>query len=123
MSGLATKITHARFDEDGLLIDTTAWNERLAREIAEMNDVGILTDEHWQAIHSLRDYYFQFGVAPAMHNVCRHLGKDPHWVQDLFHSCLNAWRVAGLPNPGEEAKTYFGSAGPEDVSTTASHDG
>jgi len=24
-----------------------------------------------------------------------------------FTTCLGAWRVAGLPNPGEEAKSYL----------------
>jgi tRNA 2-thiouridine synthesizing protein E len=30
-------------------------------------------------------------------------------VNDLFGYCLVAWRVAGLPNPGEEARSYLGS--------------
>jgi len=25
----------------------------------------------------------------------------------LFPSCLAAWRIAGLPDPGEEAKAYL----------------
>jgi tRNA 2-thiouridine synthesizing protein E len=115
MNSAVTHQAQPRFDEDGLLVDTTAWNEELAREIAEHYGIGELTAAHWRAIFSLRDYYLHFGVAPAMHNLCRQLGQDPHWVQDLFQSCLNAWRVAGLPNPGEEAKAYFGSAGPEDA--------
>jgi tRNA 2-thiouridine synthesizing protein E len=44
---------------------------------------------------------------PYMSRICRimHLGK--HGVQRLFGSCREAWRIAGLPNPGEEAKTYM----------------
>jgi tRNA 2-thiouridine synthesizing protein E len=42
-----------------------------------------------------------------MSAVCHRLGKEKFWVHDLFQSCLNAWRVAGLPNPGEEAKSYL----------------
>ncbi len=99
-----------RFDEDGLLIDTAAWTEELAREIARHYDIGVLTDAHLKVIYSLRGYYVRYGVPPAMQHLCRQLGKSPHWVQDLFQSCLNAWRVAGLPNPGEEAKAYFGGA-------------
>lgn len=95
------------FDDDGLLIDAQMWNEELAREIAHQNDIGELTDDHWAIIYALRDHYEQFGVAPAMQSVCRDLGRNRFWVHDLFHTCLNAWRVAGLPNPGEEAKTYL----------------
>ena len=79
----------------------------MAQEIARQLDIAKLTDEHWEVIRALREHYAKFGVAPAMNNVCRQHGRDRHWVHDLFHSCLNAWRVAGLPNPGEEAKSYL----------------
>jgi len=58
-------------------------------------------------IHALREHYARFGVAPAMSQVCRRQHREPNWVHNLFHTCLNAWRVAGLPNPGEEAKSYL----------------
>ena len=94
-------------DEDGLLIDPAIWDESIAREIAKQLGIDELSEDHWQAIRALRQYYLEFGVAPAMNNICRSQGKDRHWVHDLFQSCLNAWRVAGLPNPGEEAKSYM----------------
>jgi tRNA 2-thiouridine synthesizing protein E len=99
-----------RFDEDGLLRNPEVWNEELAREIARREGVGELTDEHWDVIRALRGHYATYGVAPAMNSVCRRHGKGRHWVHDLFHTCLNAWRVAGLPNPGEEAKAYLSDA-------------
>jgi len=95
------------FDDDGLLIDPSAWNEELAREIARDCEVGELTPDHWDVIHVLREHYARFGVAPAMSQVCRRLEHGRHYVHDLFQTCLNAWRVAGLPNPGEEAKSYL----------------
>ena len=95
------------FDEDGLLKDPAQWSEAVAVEIARYDGIGPLTEEHWEIIRSLREYYARFGVAPAMGHICRGHGKDKHWIHDLFHTCLGAWRVAGLPNPGEEAKTYL----------------
>lgn len=95
-----------QFDEDGLLINVMDWSEQLAQEIALRNEIGPLTEAHWEVIRLLREYYLQFGVAPALHSVCRQLHSDPERVHALFHTCLNAWRVAGLPNPGEEAKAY-----------------
>jgi dissimilatory sulfite reductase related protein len=94
-------------DEDGLLRNPNEWNEDVARAIAQREDIGELTDEHWQVIRSLREHYARLGVAPAMAQICRRHGKHRHWVHDLFQTCLNAWRVAGLPNPGEEAKSYL----------------
>lgn len=96
-----------QFDEDGLLIDPELWNEALAREIAAREGVGELGEAHWRVIYTLRKHYARFGAAPAMIQVCRLHGQPRGWVHDLFHTCLNAWRVAGLPNPGEEAKTYL----------------
>ncbi len=96
-----------KFDEDGLLMDPAQWNETVAQEIARHDGIDRLTDEHWEVIHELREHYARFGVAPAMSHVCHKHGKDRQWVHDLFHTCLGAWRVAGLPNPGEEAKAYL----------------
>ena len=95
------------FDEDGLLTNPETWNEALAREIARRYELGELTAEHWEVIHTLREHFARHGVAPAMSQVCRTRHKDRTWVHDLFQTCLNAWRVAGLPNPGEEAKSYL----------------
>ncbi len=95
------------FDEDGLLNDPATWNEAAAQEIARRNEIGPLTEEHWRVIRALREHYARFGAAPAMIQICRNHGKDRQWVHDLFGTCLNAWRVAGLPNPGEEAKAYL----------------
>ncbi len=97
----------AQFDEDGLLRDPSSWNENLAQEIAHREGIGALTSEHWDVIRALRGHYASYGVAPAMNSVCRRHGKGRNWVHDLFHTCLCAWRVAGLPNPGEEAKAYL----------------
>ena len=98
---------HLEFDDDGLLKDPAQWSEAVAVEIARREGIGSLNGEHWEVIRSLRDHYTKFGVAPAMAQVCRNHGKGKNWVHDLFHTCLNAWRVAGLPNPGEEAKAYL----------------
>lgn len=95
------------FDEDGLLVNPDDWNEAVAADIAQHEGIGPLTDEHREVIHALREHHAQFGVAPSMSHVCHAHGRGRHWVHDLFHTCLGAWRVAGLPNPGEEAKAYL----------------
>ncbi len=107
MNASPASFTPSQFDDDGLLNDARSWNVELAQQIAYHHDIGTLTDDHWQIIHALREHYQRFGVAPAMQNICHDLGRGRFWIHDLFHTCLNAWRVAGLPNPGEEAKTYL----------------
>ncbi len=96
-----------QFDEYGLLKDAQAWSEPLAQVVASDIGVGRLTDAHWLIIYTLRDHYARHGVAPVMHRVCQEAGIERRRVNDLFGYCLNAWRVAGLPNPGEEATSYL----------------
>lgn len=96
-----------KLDEDGLLADPNDWDEGVARDMALSLGIGDLSGDHWYVIDALRKHYAQYGVAPAMSSICHSLGKKWDWTHDLFGTCLNAWRVAGLPNPGEEAKTYL----------------
>ena len=95
------------FDEDGFLIDPSQWNKQAAKMIAAMDDIGPLGPDHWSVIYYLREHHLTYGSLPPMAQVCRtaHLGKYAvHW---LFGGCRAAWRVAGLPNPGDEALTYM----------------
>lgn len=94
-------------DENGLMREPELWDENVAEELARMVGIDELSQDHWLIIYALRDYYKKFGVAPAMNNVCHTYKKDGVWVHNLFSTCLNAWRVAGLPDPGEEAKSYL----------------
>ena len=96
-----------KLDENGLLRNPDTWNESVARELATLDGLGELTADHWKIIHSLREYYICYSIAPPMHQICRAHGHDWQWGHDLFHTCLVAWRVAGLPDPGEEAKSYL----------------
>lgn len=95
-----------KFDEDGLIIDPSCWSEEIAEITADRLHIQ-LGAEHWVAIYALRNYFTRFGVAPPISSICRNNGKDKHWIHRLFGSCLNAWRVAGLADPGEEAKSYL----------------
>lgn len=95
-------------DTEGFISDPEAWSEDLARRIARNDGLPELTTEHWLVIHALREHYYRFGTAPpAFSHICseHHLGK--HCVENLFRSDREAWRIAGLPDPGEEAKAYM----------------
>ena len=94
-------------DEDGLLIDPENWNPSFAQDVAAKHGITPLNRDHWKIIHALRSYFGKYGVAPAMGYVCYAQNQDKLCVHDLFGTCLNAWRVSGLPNPGEEAKSYL----------------
>ncbi len=93
---------------DGFLNDPQLWTEDIATAIAHQDSLPVLTHDHWVVIHELRKHYQRFGAAlPAFSHICNlhHLGK--HCVGRLFRSEREAWRISGLPDPGEEAKAYL----------------
>lgn len=95
------------FDQDGFLIDPDKWNRALAQQIAGEDGVGELTAAHWGVIQQLRNHYLEQGaIIPALH-ACRVNHLDAGCVPEMFRSMREAWRIAGLPNPGEEAKSYM----------------
>jgi tRNA 2-thiouridine synthesizing protein E len=102
------QLQHSQFDADGFIIDPGLWNEDMAQLIARTDGIGKLTDKHWRVIHYLREHFLKNHTIPIMHHVCRVTHQNPHCVTDLFgEDTKEAWRVAGLPNPGEEAKAYM----------------
>jgi tRNA 2-thiouridine synthesizing protein E len=95
------------FDLDGFLCDMEHWNEDLARQIAAEDGLGGLDDDQLAVVRQLRETYRRTRAAPALAHVCHVSGFDPNCMTRLFPSAREAWRIAGLPNPGEEAKAYM----------------
>ncbi len=95
------------FDEDGFLEHSERWTPQWAAEIARLDGEGELGARHWDVIHLVRSRFFATGALPVMRLVCRAAGLDPRQGHELFSSCRSLWRIAGLPNPGEEAKAYM----------------
>ena len=96
-----------QFDEDGFLIDPDSWSEVTSELIAEMDGIGPLGERHWAVIRFVRDRYLRLGAIPPMRSICRSAELDKQAVKGLFGGCLQVWRIAGLPNPGEEARAYM----------------
>jgi len=100
-------IPHAWFDEDGFLAEPGIWTPKLAEDLAREAGLEELTAKHWEVIEFVRRRYFAIGALPVMRLVCRAAGLDPSQAHRLFSGCKSLWRIAGLPNPGEEAKSYM----------------
>lgn len=104
--GQAATRSSQLLDEEGFLIDAEDWNRDFSQKRAKEKGV-ILSDKHWQLIELIRDKYLRLGSLPPMRTVCRSVGLNKQALKLQFGSCLNLWKIAGLPNPGEEAKTYM----------------
>jgi len=97
----------AIFDEDGFLIDPAMWSESLADRIAQNDGLGELSELQIGLLHALRREFSKHGTVTALSHVCHLTGQSADCMQHLFPNPREAWRVAGLPNPGEEAKAYL----------------
>lgn len=94
-------------DEEGYLIDIAAWNEELADLIAKDEEIN-MTDEHWEVVNFLREYYNEYQIAPAVRvlvkAVKKKFGADKgsnKYLYELFPygPAKQACKIAGLPKP------------------------
>ncbi|NWG38398.1 MAG: TusE/DsrC/DsvC family sulfur relay protein [Hydrogenophilaceae bacterium] len=98
---------HLHFDSTGFLTDSSQWNEEIAKAIAKIDGIGPLSVTHWQIIQHLRHSWINCHSIPAVSHTCHLVGMGPHCLDELFNGPREAWRVAGLPDPGEEARAYM----------------
>lgn len=95
------------FDEDGFFPHGAAWDEDLARQIALADGLGELDECQMSIVRQLRASYVHLDAVPSLAHVCHLCGLEGDCLSARFRDAREAWRIAGLPNPGEEAKTYL----------------
>ena len=99
-------VNFSLLDDEGFLINPDDWTRAFTEQRAQQADVE-LTEQHWVLIELIRDKYLRLGSLPLMRSVCKAVGFERSALKKEFGSCLSLWKMAGLPNPGEEAKTYM----------------
>lgn len=94
-------------DEEGYLAHWDDWSAEVAEAMARDDDLA-LTDNHWEVIRFLREYYQEHEIAPRVRvlvkEMGRRLGKDKANTKYLYQLFPNgpakqACRYAGLPKP------------------------
>jgi len=88
-------------DDEGYLIDPLVWNEELADEFARQENIH-LTEDHWDAIRFMRDYYAEHQVAPDVRHVMKHLAvRLRNRIFELFPYgyVKQACKIAGMKRP------------------------
>ena len=94
-------------DEEGYITDISLWSEGLADLIAQDESIA-MTDEHWEVVNFLREYYEEYQVAPAVRvltkAIKKRLGADKGnsgYLYELFPygPAKQACKIAGLPKP------------------------
>jgi len=94
-------------DEEGYLIDLSAWNKDLAVLIAKDENIEMSPD-HWEVVNFLRQYYEDFQIAPAVRVLTKAVKKsmgpekgNSQYLYELFPygPGKQACKIAGLPKP------------------------
>ena len=94
-------------DEEGYLLNLADWTKEAAEHLAEEEKVP-LTDNHWEVINFLREYYNEYQIAPAVRVLTKAIGKqlgpdkgNSKYLYELFPygPAKQACKIAGLPKP------------------------
>lgn len=100
-------ILGAEVDEEGFLVNLGDWTKEIAEKMANDDDIE-LSDEHWDVINFLREYYEEYQIAPAVRvltkAIAKKMGKDKgnsKYLYSLFPygPGKQGCRFAGLPKP------------------------
>jgi tRNA 2-thiouridine synthesizing protein E len=88
-------------DNDGFLTEMSSWNRETAEELADRNELGPLSEDHWRIIEFVREYYHSYGEGPPIVRIGKALGLKPSRICQLFPCGIakGAYRLAGLPRP------------------------
>ena len=92
-------------DDEGYLIEPQDWNEELAGQLALQENIQ-LTEDHWDAIRFMREYYADHQIAPDARHVIKHLAKrmgaeSRNALFELFPYgyVKQACKIAGMKRP------------------------
>ena len=79
-------------DEDGFIDDFTKWTPEWVQYVKKEEGIEELSEEHWQVINVLQDYYKKNGIAPMVRVLSKVTGFKLKHIYELFP-------VAVLMNP------------------------
>ena len=94
-------------DEEGYLANLNDWNKDLAEAMATEDKIN-LSEDHWEIINFLREYYEEYQIAPAVRVLTKAVGKklgkekcNSKYLYELFPygPGKQACKFAGLPKP------------------------
>nr|WP_010130782.1 TusE/DsrC/DsvC family sulfur relay protein [Microbulbifer agarilyticus] len=107
MDNLVIEGREIALDKEGFLRDLNDWNPQVAAALATRENIE-LTQDHWDVITLLRDFYREFELSPAMRPLVKyvgqHLGQEKGrsiFLMQLFppSPAKIGSKIAGLPKP------------------------
>ncbi len=96
-------------DKEGYLLNSDEWDKTVAEHIAMLEQIK-LTQEHWQIIHFVREFYLKYDTSPAIRALVKSLRSEygeekgnSRYLYRLFPKgpAKIATKLAGLPKPAK----------------------
>lgn len=96
-------------DKDGFLQDASSWTPTFAEEVASEANI-VLSAQHWQIIHGVRNFYSKTGISPTMrmlvklvkNEVSKELGSSIVLAKLFTNSSSKlVAQMSGLPKPSD----------------------
>lgn len=90
-----------QLDADGHLAHRADWSPELASELARVEGIPQLTDDHWKVMNYMRKIFEAEGDAPSIRRLTKESGIDTKQLYTLFPKgpAKKAAKIAGLPKP------------------------
>jgi len=94
-------------DEEGYILNLADWTEEIAGVLAKEEGIE-MSDNHWEVVNFLREYYDEYQIAPAVRVLTKSIGKklgaekgNSKYLYELFPygPAKQACKIAGLPKP------------------------
>src|SRR5271169_3936999 len=107
MSSIQVNDKSYETDEEGYLVNLADWNKDVAEYISKVENVN-MTQQHWEVVDFLREYYDEYQIAPAVRVLTKAIGKklgaekgNSQYLYELFPygPAKQACKIAGLPKP------------------------
>ncbi|MCR4554593.1 MAG: TusE/DsrC/DsvC family sulfur relay protein [Succinivibrionaceae bacterium] len=94
-------------DPEGYLRDYSKWTREIAQEIAKEENI-VLTDEHWELITFVQNFYQEYNTTPAIRLLVKAVREqfgeekgNSRYLQRLFPDgpAKQISKIGGLPKP------------------------
>ena len=94
-------------DAEGYLENNKEWSADIAKAMAVADDLD-LTQDHWDVIYFMREYYLEYKISPSIRILVKSMGKkhgaekgNSQYLYKLFPygPAKQAAKYAGLPKP------------------------
>lgn len=87
---LAVNGKEIKTDSEGYIVNLDEWSEDFVRALAQQEGLT-LTDEHWEVIRFLRDYYQEHSVQAQVRVMIKHFSQawgpergNNHYLHQIF---------------------------------------